>query len=143
MNALGGKLQRSLNGEKPGELANHYGWEKSLVLDPPQMVLAPMSPVLSPIASLPLWLSVPVFAGVGYAPQPLACILRSGITSRSKCASFSISQMSWSKAGPRRPAVKMLVLSATGAPVALVNGFSFDLISPQFRRVCTAVEGLT
>jgi hypothetical protein len=65
MNALGGKLQRSLNGEKPGELANDYERAKSLVLGPLQMVLAPMSPVLSPIASLPLWLRVPVFAGGG------------------------------------------------------------------------------
>src|SRR5260221_1599665 len=32
-------------------------------------------------------------------PQPLACILRSGMTSQSKYASFSISQMSWSRAG--------------------------------------------
>src|SRR5712672_1101611 len=46
---------------------------------------------------------------------------RSGITSRSKCANFSISQISCSSAGPRRPAVMMLVLSATGDPVALVN----------------------
>src|SRR5437660_5623094 len=29
---------------------------------------------------------------VPWAPQPLACMRRSGITSRSKCASFSISQ---------------------------------------------------
>src|SRR4051794_19274660 len=55
------------------------------------------------------------------APQPFACMRRSGITSRSKCASFSISQMSCSSAGPRGPAVMILVLSATGAPVALVN----------------------
>src|SRR5271163_4400344 len=60
---------------------------------------------------------------VPYAPQPLACIRRSGITSRSKCASFSISQMSCNSAGPRGPAVMMLVLSATGEPLALVKGF--------------------
>ena len=29
---------------------------------------------------------------------------------------------SWSSAGPRGPAVSMFVLSATGAPVALVRG---------------------
>src|SRR6266850_5790229 len=71
---------------------------------------------------------------VPWAPQPLACMRRSGITSRSKCASFSISQISWSSAGPRRPAVMMLVLSATGAPVAFVNvlvlPFLLDMISP-------------
>jgi hypothetical protein len=56
---------------------------------------------------------------VPWAPQPWACIRRSGITSRSKCASFSISQMPCSSAGPRGPAVMMFVLSATGAPAAL------------------------
>src|ERR1700680_5019228 len=66
---------------------------------------------------------------VPWAPQPLACMRRSGITSRSKCAIFSISQMSCSSAGPRGPAVMMLVLSATGAPVALVNRFSVAIIS--------------
>ena len=55
------------------------------------------------------------------APEPLACMRRSGMTSRSKCASFSISQMSWRSAGPRRPAVMMLRLSLTGAPVACVR----------------------
>src|ERR1700759_5755419 len=48
---------------------------------------------------------------------------RSGITSRSKCAIFSISQISCSSAEPSGPAVLLLVLSATGAPVALVNRF--------------------
>src|SRR5437667_11818026 len=52
---------------------------------------------------------------------------RSGITSRSKCAIFSISQMSCSSAGPRGPAVMMLVLSATGAPLALVKTFFVDM----------------
>src|SRR5258708_26956928 len=64
---------------------------------------------------------------VPWAPQPLACMRRSGITSRSKCAIFSISQMSCSRAGPRGPAVRMLVLSATGAPVALVKTFDVDM----------------
>src|ERR1700733_4975966 len=65
---------------------------------------------------------------VPWAPQPLACMRRSGITSRSKCAIFSISQISCSSAGPRRPAVMMLVLSATGDPVALANGFVLDMV---------------
>ena len=52
---------------------------------------------------------------------------RSGITSRSKCASFSISQMSCSSAGPRGPAVMLLVLSATGAPLSLVKRFVVDM----------------
>src|SRR6266851_2405507 len=57
---------------------------------------------------------------------------RSGITSRSKCAIFSISQMSCSSAGPRGPAVMMLVLSATGAPMALVN----LVVDMLYFRVC-------
>src|SRR5712691_5450024 len=69
-----------------------------------------------------------VTVNVPWAPQPLACMRRSGITSRSKWASFSISQMSCSKAGPRGPAVMMLVLSATGAPVALVNRSVSDMM---------------
>src|ERR1700730_7289026 len=53
---------------------------------------------------------------------------RSGITSRSKCAIFSVSQISCSSAGPRRPAVMMLVLSATGDPVALAHGCVLDML---------------
>jgi len=64
---------------------------------------------------------------VPWAPHPLACMRRSGITSRSKCAIFSISQISCSNTGPRRPAVMMLVLSATRDPVALVNRFVLDM----------------
>src|SRR6266851_5480576 len=58
---------------------------------------------------------------VPWAPAPLACMRRSGMTSRWKWASFSISQMSWRSAGPRRPAVWMFRLSLTGAPVAWVR----------------------
>jgi hypothetical protein len=64
---------------------------------------------------------------------------RSGITSRSKCASFSISQMSCSSAGPRGPAVMMLVLSATGAPVALVKTFDEDMVNS---RVAICIDGI-
>src|SRR6202011_4319470 len=77
-----------------------------------------------------------VVVKVPCAPQPLACILRSGMTSRSKCARFSISQMSWSRAGPRRPAVKIFVLSGTGAPVALVKCSGFDIMNSQFQKFC-------
>src|ERR1700731_2355948 len=56
------------------------------------------------------------------------------MTSRSKCASFSISQMSWSRAGPRRPAVKILVLSGTGAPVAFVKRSGFDMLNSHFQK---------
>jgi hypothetical protein len=42
---------------------------------------------------------------VPWAPEPLACMRRSGITSRAKWASFSISHTSYNSAGPRGPAV--------------------------------------
>src|ERR1700731_1599983 len=67
---------------------------------------------------------------VPWAPQPFACMRRSGITSRSKCASFSSSQMSCNSAGPRGPAVMMLVLSATGAPFSLVKRLVCDIKNP-------------
>src|SRR5215472_2015261 len=69
---------------------------------------------------------------VPWAPQPFACIRRSGITSRSKCASFSSSQMSCKSAGPRRPAVMMLVLSATGAPAPVVKRLVCDIKNPPW-----------
>ena len=53
---------------------------------------------------------------------------RSGITSRSKWASFSRNQTSCSSTGPRGPAVMMFWLSATGAP-ALVVSFFFSVMS--------------
>src|SRR5690606_2073113 len=58
---------------------------------------------------------------------------RSGMTSRSKWASFSISQISSSRAGPRGPAVLMLRLSATGAPLASVMRRSMSVISWSIR----------
>src|SRR5439155_9270568 len=80
---------------------------------------------------------------VPWAPQPFACMRRSGITSRSKCASFSMSQMSCSSAGPRGPAVKMLVLSATGAPASLVKTFFVDIRNSLivWARMCLAGPG--
>src|SRR5580704_7789050 len=69
---------------------------------------------------------------------------RSGITSRSKCAIFSISQMSCNSAGPRWPAVMMLVLSATGAPVAFVKTFDMDMVNSRVVICvdeCSAVPG--
>src|SRR5258705_10388360 len=47
---------------------------------------------------------------------------RSGITSRWKWASFSSSQTSCNRAGPRDPAVWMLKLSVTGVPDAWDSG---------------------
>src|SRR6202521_1278286 len=81
---------------------------------------------------------------VPWAPQPWACIRRSGITSRSKCAIFSISQMSCSSAGPRGPAVMMLVLSGTGAPVSVVKTFDVDMVNSRVvicADGCSAVPG--
>jgi hypothetical protein len=79
---------------------------------------------------------------VPYAPQPFACIRRSGITSRSKCAIFSISQMSCSSAGPRGPDVRMFVLSATGAPVAFVNLFGNDIVGLGFSGKHTSARAV-
>src|ERR1700732_3475491 len=59
---------------------------------------------------------------VPWAPEPLACIRRSGITSRAKWANFSISHTSCKSAGPRGPAVCMLRLSVTGVPDAWDSG---------------------
>ncbi|PRI56363.1 hypothetical protein BVZ79_01533 [Haemophilus influenzae] len=55
------------------------------------------------------------------APEPLACIRRSGITSRTKSANFSLSHKSCASNGPRGPAVKLFWLSATGAPLPIVK----------------------
>src|ERR1700686_737072 len=46
---------------------------------------------------------------------------------------FSISQMSWNRAGTRRPAVKIFVLSGTGEPVALVKRSGFDMMNSHFQ----------
>ncbi|KAL7699147.1 hypothetical protein N2W54_004099 [Lotmaria passim] len=55
------------------------------------------------------------------APEPLACMRRSGISSRSKWASFSSSHTSCSSVGPRRPAVIVSSLFPTGAPNSVVS----------------------
>ena len=70
-------------------------------------------------AAFVYWLMSPVTLNVPYAPEPFACMRRSGMTSRSKCASFSIIQLSWSIIGPRSPAVSVWLLSATGEPFSL------------------------
>src|SRR5664279_595788 len=74
------------------------------------------------------------------APEPLACMRRSGITSRSKWASFSRNQTSWSSIGPRGPAVIAFWLSGTGAPAAVVS-FFLSLIARSSR--CPAARGLS
>src|ERR1700722_3470196 len=67
-------------------------------------------------------------------PAPFACIRRSGITSRSKCASFSRNQTSCRSAGPRGPAVSVFWLSTTGAPKAVVSLVMGDPFSNGFER---------
>ena len=57
------------------------------------------------------------------AAEPFACIRRSGMTSRSKWASFSRNQTSCSNCGPRAPAVITFWLSTTGQPALVVNFF--------------------
>src|ERR1700692_3897030 len=66
------------------------------------------------------------------APEPFACMRRSGITSRSKWASFSRNHTSSSNAGPRGPAVRMFWLSTTGAPKTVVSFFMRDPLSVQY-----------
>src|SRR3546814_651027 len=63
-----------------------------------------------------------VTLNVPKAPEPLACMRRSGMTSRSKWASFSRNHRSWSSIGPRGPAVMLSWLLVTGAPAAVVSG---------------------
>ena len=63
------------------------------------------------------------------APDPFACIRRSGITSRAKWPNFSINHTSCINTGPRFPAVALLLLSGTGAPKAVVNFSSFITFS--------------
>src|ERR1700726_4071831 len=50
--------------------------------------------------------------------------------------------MSWSRAGPRRPAVKIFVLSGTGEPVALVKRSGFAIGILHFRSSCCRVDKL-
>src|SRR5580698_6502122 len=77
------------------------------------------------------------------APDPLACIRLSGITSRWKLASFSRSHTSCKSAGPRGPAVSMLTLSLTGAPVAWVKWgrVGLSIIVGSIRLVSTRRGG--
>ena len=63
-----------------------------------------------------------VTVNVPNAPEPFACMRRSGITSRTKSANFSFSHKSCASSGPRGPAVKLFWLSATGAPLPIVKG---------------------
>ena len=55
------------------------------------------------------------------APEPLACMRRSGTTSRTKPASFSCSHTSCASSGPRGPAVRLSRLVGTGAPKSVVR----------------------
>ena len=67
------------------------------------------------------WVMSWVTVKVPYAPEPLACMRRSGITSRSKWASFSKNHTSCNNCGPRGPAVRTFWLSTTGAPPVVVK----------------------
>ena len=73
-----------------------------------------------------------VTVNVPKAPDPLACMRRSGITSRLKWASFSWYQTSCISMGPRGPAVTAFWLSGTGAPAAVVSLFLFVINHSSF-----------
>ena len=62
-----------------------------------------------------------VTVNVPNAPEPLACIRRSGITSLSKCAICSKKYQSCISKGPLGPAVILFSLSDTGVPKRPVN----------------------
>src|SRR5690606_38754545 len=83
-------------------------------------------PTSPKILALVYWEMSWVTVKVPNAPEPLACIRRSGMTSRSKLAIFSRNQKSCINNGPLGPAVCTFWLSGTGAPVCLV---SFDFFS--------------
>src|SRR5690554_3019210 len=73
-------------------------------------------PTFSKILARVYWVMSLVTVKVPNAPEPLACMRRSGITSRTKLASFSWSHTSCESSGPRGPAVRLFWLSGTGAP---------------------------
>lgn len=54
-------------------------------------------------------------------PAPLAWTTLSGILSLSKCAISSLNTKSWTRTGPRGPAVIVAVFSPIGAPVPVVH----------------------
>ena len=80
-------------------------------------VVLPGSKTLARVYWVMSWVTVKV----PNAPDPLACIRRSGITSRSKLASFSRYHTSCSSIGPRLPAVRESWLLGTGAPKLVVS----------------------
>ena len=58
---------------------------------------------------------------VPWAPAPRACTTRSGMRSWSKCMIFSRRWKSSSRVGPRSPTRRLLSVSSTGTPVAVVS----------------------
>src|SRR3546814_17188518 len=73
-------------------------------------------PTFEKIAARVYLLMSLVTVKVPKAPEPLACMRRSGITSRTKLASFSLSHTSCDSSGPRGPAVRLSWLLGTGEP---------------------------
>src|SRR5690554_2858959 len=69
-----------------------------------------------------------VTVNVPKAPEPLACILLSGITSLSKCANFSRNQKSSKSIGPLFPTVLTFWFSAIGLPETEVSFFFLSSI---------------
>src|SRR5690625_2893522 len=91
-------------------------------------------PIWEKILAREYWVMSLVTVKVPQAPEPLACIRRSGMTSRSKWANFSKNHTSWSSIGPRGPAVTALSLSQTGAPAAVVTGRVLSWVIPYLLR---------
>src|SRR3546814_5470898 len=61
------------------------------------------------------------------APEPLACMRRSGITWRTKLPSVSCSHTSCDSSGPRGPAGRLSWLLGTGAPNWVVRWVGLGL----------------
>ena len=78
------------------------------------------------------WVMSFVTVKVPNAPEPLACMRRSGITSRTKLASFSFSHTSCASSGPRGPAVRLLRLVGTGAPKSVVRWVTGHFLVSSF-----------
>src|SRR3546814_3751410 len=84
-------------------------------------------PTFEKIAARVYLLMSLVTVKVPKAPEPLACMRRSGITSRTKLPSFSCSHTSCDSSGPRGPAVRLSWLLGTGAPNWVVRWVGLGL----------------
>jgi CubicO group peptidase (beta-lactamase class C family) len=81
VNTMGARFDGCLAGREAGGIGWDYGRAMALVRDPVQLVAAPLSPLFSPVAALPFWLSVPVAGGIAYGAERLFALLSSTLRS--------------------------------------------------------------